>query len=272
MAGLPWIQLASDWKGNKKAIRLRVFLEDEWAWAYVVSLWCWTAQHQGDGLIEGPGALSVIAEAAGWKGDPKHFVDCLLRAELLDETTNGYAVHDWADYAGAHIEKREKERKRLRTYRNRTRTKRVRSAYVHGERETERETDTDTTTHTQGAVDFRKAGAEAAAAVVSPGPAPLADSVLKILRAYGKNAMHASPEARASVESAIYGATPEIAASRIADAWNPATARILPVWNDAKPWLTFYLEAITGQTKAKATRKGMAPPSTDFTSPEATTL
>jgi hypothetical protein len=144
MAGLPWIQLASDWKGSKKAIRLRVFLEDPWAWAYVVSLWCWTAQHQGDGVLEGPGTIDVISDAAGWKGDAKHFVDCMVRAGLLDETSNGYAVHDWAEYAGAHIEKREKERDRLRTYRDRTRTKRVQNAYVHGETETERETDRET--------------------------------------------------------------------------------------------------------------------------------
>ena len=146
MAGLPWIQVASDWKGSKKAIRLRVFLQDEWAWAYVVSLWMWTAQHAGDGLIEGAGTLEVIADAAGWKGDPKHFADCLLRAGLLDETSSGFYVHDWHDYAGAHIEKREKERERLRTYRERTRTDRVRSAYVHGETERETETETDTPT------------------------------------------------------------------------------------------------------------------------------
>jgi hypothetical protein len=143
MAGLPWIQLAADWKGHKKAVRLRVFLADEWAWAYVVSLWMWTAQHQGDGKIEGAGAVEVIADAAGWKGDSKHFVDCLVRAELIDETSDGFYVHDWHDYAGAHIAKRKKEQKRLRTYRERTRTKRVRNAYVHGEREREREKETE---------------------------------------------------------------------------------------------------------------------------------
>jgi hypothetical protein len=249
MAGLPWIQLASDWKGNKKAIRLRVFLQDEWAWAYVVSLWCWTAQHAGDGKLEGAGTIEVIADAAGWKGDPKHFVDCLVRAELLDETSAGYEVHDWAEHAGAHIEKREKERARLRTYRNRTRTERVPNAYVHGERDRER----DTTTTPLGA-DARKAGQEAAAAIAAdaPGSAPLANAVIRILRGAGRNAAHASPELRSAVEAAIGGVTPEVAAQRVAGAWNPA-----------KPWLTFYLEAITGRpmkSTTKDVRLGIAPP------------
>jgi hypothetical protein len=150
MAGLPWIQLASDWKTSKKAIRLRVFLQDDWAWTYPVSLWMWTAQHEGDGRIEGAGCAEVICDAAGWRGEPRTFIDAMVRAGLLDETSSGYYVHDWHDYAGAHIEKREKERSRLRTYRERTRTERVPNAYVrdastdvHGEteRETERETE-----------------------------------------------------------------------------------------------------------------------------------
>ena len=148
MAGLPWLKVASDWKGSKKAIRLRVFLQDEWAWAYPVSLWMWTAQHEGDGTIAGPGCVEVISDAAGWKGDPKHFVDCMVRAGLLDEVSDGYYVHDWHDYAGAHIEKQERERERLKAYRERTRTERVRTPYVrptntdvHGERERETETE-----------------------------------------------------------------------------------------------------------------------------------
>jgi hypothetical protein len=148
MAGLPWLKVASDWKGSKKAIRLRVFLQDEWAWAYAVSLWMWTAQHEGDGTIAGPGCLEVIADAAGWKGDPKHFAECMVRAGLLDEVSDGYYVHDWHDYAGAHIEKADKERARLKAYRERTRTTRVQNAYVqpsstyvHGERERETETE-----------------------------------------------------------------------------------------------------------------------------------
>jgi hypothetical protein len=262
MSGLPWIQLAADWKGHKKAIRLRVFLADEWAWAYVVSLWCWSAQYAGDGILEGPGTNEVIADAAGWKGDPKHFVDCLIRAELLDETEKGYRIHDWEDYAGAHIEKREKERTRLRTYRERTRTKHVRSAYVHGERE--RETEKETKQLLPPTPNNRADGEAAAAATVAslPRPNPSTLELAKSLREAGKAPVHPSVEWRASVEAAIAEVGVE-----------SATRRVLAAWNTGKPVLTFYLEAINGKpAKAKDGRKGMASPSTDFTSPEATTL
>jgi hypothetical protein len=267
MAGLPWIPLETRFPTGEHAIALGVALQNPMAWAHVVRLWAWAASNRADGRFEGPAAVATIETAAGWSGSPGAFAEAmsLRHIGLLDVTERGFYIHNWHIHCGAHIEKRVKDRVRKRNGKSKGTPRKLRGTSVeefgNSAQERERERETDTTTHTQGAVDFRKAGAEAAAAVVSPGPAPLADSVLKILRAYGKNAMHASPEARASVESAIYGATPEIAASRIAAAWNPA-----------KPWLTFYLEAITGQTKTKATRKGMAPPSTDFTSPEATTL
>jgi hypothetical protein len=150
VSGLPWIQVATDIRSHPKFIRLGIELQDPMAWAYVVAFWMWTAEHAGDGRIEGKGADCVIEHAAGWRGPTGALVSACVRIGLLDEISNGFAVHDWQDYAGAHIDKRDKERSRLKSYRERTRTERVRPADVHpantdvhGETETETERETE---------------------------------------------------------------------------------------------------------------------------------
>lgn len=123
---IPWIQLTTKWIGSDKELHLRILLQDsEWAWTYPVRLWMWTGQHKTEGRIEGPGCVEKIAMAANWQGSPQIFVEALVTARLLDETSAGYYVHDWHDYAGRFLEKREKTRERLKAFRERQRTKRV---------------------------------------------------------------------------------------------------------------------------------------------------
>jgi hypothetical protein len=93
---------------------------------------------------------------------------------------------------------------------------------------------------------------------------PATAVVLANLRERGILIRHAqTPEDRASLEQAIAQATTAVATDRIAESYRVSK----------RASLGWHLEAITGQTKAKANpKRGMAPPSTDFTSPEATTL
>jgi hypothetical protein len=111
----------------------------------------------------------------------------------------------------------------------------------------------------------REEGSAARDAIEAKHPhsaSPLTDSVVRSLRASGKCPAYPSPPSRAPVEAAIAGVGVPL-----------ATSRILAAWSDSKPWLTFYLEAITGQSGVrKPNTRGMAPPSTDFTSKEATEL
>jgi hypothetical protein len=141
MAGLPWVQLDVTFPTSGKAIALGIALQQPLAWAHVARLWCYAAQHQADGRFVGPAAVATITAGAGWAGKPEEFVEALAlpHVRLLDPIEGGYAIHDWLDYAGAHIEKREKERARLRTYRERTRTERGQNTYVRGDIERERE-------------------------------------------------------------------------------------------------------------------------------------
>lgn len=265
---LDWIPLDVSFPRGRKAVALGIATSTPLAWAYVVQLWAWAAENARNGEVTGPDSVAVLEHAAGWTGAPGVLVECMAlpHIALLDPLSNGFKIHDWEKHTGKHIvsaqSKAETNAQKQAEWRLRNQ---LRNQGVTEEcpPKKEKEKENLLTTHTLGA-DARKAGQEAAAAIAAdaPGTAPLANAVIKILRGAGRNALHASPEARAAVESAIGGVTPEVAAQRIAAAWNPA-----------KPWLTFYLEAITGRTNKPTTQKrGMAPPSTDFTSPEATTL
>jgi hypothetical protein len=145
MSGLPWIPLAVDFPDSRKSVALGVALQQDQAWAYIVKLWTWFAKNAPEGRIDGPDAVAVIEHAAGWKGSAGELVGAavLPHIQLLDDTGKGFAIHDWADHCGAHVEKREADRLRMRRLRkkNRSRTSREPSAHVPGETDRDKETD-----------------------------------------------------------------------------------------------------------------------------------
>lgn len=85
-------------------------------------LWLWTLEvaPQGD-LSEFTD--EEIAEAAGWgRKDRRSFVTALIGAGFLDPD---YRIHDWDDYAGALLLRREHDRLRKREERLRLKNKKV---------------------------------------------------------------------------------------------------------------------------------------------------
>ena len=143
MAGLPWIRVHSDLPQHPKSIRLGIKLADPRAWSYVVQLWLWAAQHAPEGRVEGPDSDAVLAHACGWPHEPEKIVRALHESGFIDQTGEGFQIHNWDVHALPHIEKREKDRDRMRRLRERSangsRTVREQSANVAGERERERE-------------------------------------------------------------------------------------------------------------------------------------
>lgn len=56
-----------------------------------------------------------IADAVLWQRNPNEFVDALIESGFLDRTKDGgLIIHDWFDYAGRLVEKREANRERMR--------------------------------------------------------------------------------------------------------------------------------------------------------------
>ena len=114
--GLPWIRLDVDLLSHAKVSALADLLEgDHFAWSYPVALWCWCATHaptgEGTGRLGTPG---VVERACRWQGDRGVLFAALVAAGLVDEIPGGWAVHDWADHAGAHLARVERDRERAR--------------------------------------------------------------------------------------------------------------------------------------------------------------
>lgn len=84
-------------------------------------LWWWALEYAENGDLSKYDAAD-IAEAAGWDGDADDFLGALVDAGFVDKDDNdGFSLHDWHDYAGRLIEKREQNRERQRRYRLRQR-------------------------------------------------------------------------------------------------------------------------------------------------------
>lgn len=112
MAGLPWIKVSVDLPRHPKSQRLAARLDDPKAWIYVVQLWAWIAEYEATGEVQGEDAALLVARGAGWAGDPDTFCRAMISAGFLDTTPDGLAIHDWEEWAGAHVEKKAKDAKR----------------------------------------------------------------------------------------------------------------------------------------------------------------
>src|SRR5690606_18200803 len=81
---------------------------------HMAMFWLWALDNSPDGSLADV-TPRMIARAAGWPGDPDAFCAALVHAGFLDQDEDGVLyIHDWGDYAGRLIEKREKNKQRMR--------------------------------------------------------------------------------------------------------------------------------------------------------------
>ena len=86
----------------------------------LVLLWLWALDNAPDGSLEGvrPRSLATVVQ---WDGDPNDLVEALKNARLLDVSADGsLELHDWYEYAGKLVERREAEKERSRRRREKT--------------------------------------------------------------------------------------------------------------------------------------------------------
>lgn len=88
-------------------------IPDMLAAAHIARLWTWALDNAPNGDLTGL-PNRVVAVGAGWTGDPDAFVHASIRAGWLDREDDRLMIHDWHDYAGRLIEKREQDRERKR--------------------------------------------------------------------------------------------------------------------------------------------------------------
>ena len=120
-----WLPIHTDLPRHLKTIRLSKSLNIKRAQAvgHLVMLWLWALEVAPQGNLS-EFTDEEIAEAAGWRGkDRQGFVSKLIGAGFLDAD---YRIHNWDDYAGALLLRRENDRIRKREKRMQLRQKRER--------------------------------------------------------------------------------------------------------------------------------------------------
>lgn len=80
-------------------------------------LWWWALDYAQDGWLK-PGSQRTIARACEWRGQPDRFFHGLVSSGFVDVEAEGGRIHDWQDYAGKLLDKREDNRARMRARRD----------------------------------------------------------------------------------------------------------------------------------------------------------
>lgn len=113
---MAWIESHQSLLNHRKTGRLARALNVSKVTAvgHLHAFWWWCMDNAPTGMLAGIDPED-IADGAAWEGEPKAFIDALVYAGFVDSVPGEECVHDWMDYAGKLIEKREKdaERKRL---------------------------------------------------------------------------------------------------------------------------------------------------------------
>lgn len=110
---MAWLEVHQTLKDHRKTYDAADQLEVEpvTLMGMMISFWLWALDNVPSGDITEI-KPNTIARAAQWKGDPDHFIEVLESAGWLDRTEETLEIHDWYDYAGKLIDRREVERKR----------------------------------------------------------------------------------------------------------------------------------------------------------------
>lgn len=117
---MAWIELHQSLWTHKKTYRLaaKLGIDETQAGGHLARFWSWALDNAADGALSYEDS-DVIAMGAGWRGDAD-FVAEMVAAGWLDDTGEGYFIHDWHTYAGRLLEKRAANAQRARTVRERS--------------------------------------------------------------------------------------------------------------------------------------------------------
>ena len=115
---MAWIESHQSLPTHRKTMRLKAALEIKTpqAMGHLHLLWLWALDNAPDGCLEDI-PDEGIAEVCQWEGDASEFVNALMDAGFIDRDT--CMIHDWEDYAGKLMARREANAQRTRDWRAR---------------------------------------------------------------------------------------------------------------------------------------------------------
>jgi len=111
-----WLELHQAVWTHRKTFELAsaLGLDDTYAAAHVIRLWSWALDNAPDGDLSHLSARA-IAYGAGWRaGATEAFLRALVEVGWIDED---HRIHDWDDYAGRLVDRREANATRMRAAR-----------------------------------------------------------------------------------------------------------------------------------------------------------
>lgn len=121
---MAWIELHQELREHRKLFACAELLNVSRVTMLgtVASLWLWALDNAQSGSLAGISA-KTIARVCDWpEKKAQKLIDALHQTGWLDHDGESYHIHDWLDYAGRLIERREKEAKRKQESRNQKRT------------------------------------------------------------------------------------------------------------------------------------------------------
>ncbi len=113
---MAWIESHQSLSRHRKTLKTagRLSVDRHKLIGHLHELWWWALDNVGvDGQMTGLTPYE-ISYAAQWDGDHEEFIEALIYGGFLDKEGDCYVLHDWYDYAGKLIERREQERERSR--------------------------------------------------------------------------------------------------------------------------------------------------------------
>jgi DnaD/phage-associated family protein len=117
---MAWIEshqeLARHPKTKKFARMLEISLPS--AVGHLHFFWWWAMDYAQDGSLARYDAAD-IADACGWEGEASTLQNALIESGFIDDENDDLIIHDWHEYAGRLIEKREQNKERKKKSRGR---------------------------------------------------------------------------------------------------------------------------------------------------------
>jgi hypothetical protein len=112
---MPWIESHLELNGHPKTKRLRRLLgiSNVSAVGHLHLFWWWVFDYAVDGDVTRFSATDIAA-AAEWEGDDGAFLEAMISAGFLEHQDGKLMVHDWREYAGKWLERRERNAARMR--------------------------------------------------------------------------------------------------------------------------------------------------------------
>jgi hypothetical protein len=110
-----WIESHQSLLTHRKTGRLarRLSLSKVTAIGHLHAFWWWAVDNAPEGDLS---ALEPdeIADGACWEGDASEFLEALIYAGFVDADADGSRIHEWNEYTGRLIEKRQANAERMR--------------------------------------------------------------------------------------------------------------------------------------------------------------